>query len=1335
MVRPELGVGAEAEAAAGAGNQLASFVKADCSALLLLTSNMTDATLQKVMRFRSAREVWLELHRLFDGISEDKSYNLCMSFFGFKRNPEDDIATHMSKLKNIWSELSQNLKKDNKELPELLLICKILDTLGEEYTSFKSSWLLVPKAERTVESLTNHLCAFERNLASNSVPDQEVLITSSNARKQNVKNKDRKLKCNYCTKVGHRVKNCQKWIQDGKPPKNNSNPQTGTRNPTTSQTSVVNMTVMFVQNKVCTIEQDNWYVDNGATSHITNRGDLFTTYRHFDETHTVTTANGNILQAKGKGSIVVEANVEGKVLPVTLEDVWHVPGIQKNLFSVLAAHDKNADSKFMSTPEKCSISVNGAVKIVGSRQKYGGLYKLEVKNVIPKKMVANLATETQLYHERFAHQNKRHIRAFVKRELGIELPIDETLCEGCLFGKSHRQKFGTRTRASRPGELMHSDVCGPFPNSITNLRYFVLFRDDYSGYRLIYFMKAKSEVKQKLKEMIAEVHNTGHTIQTLLSDNGGEYDNKDVREILAKHGIKQRLTMPYTPEQNGCCERDNRTLVEAARTIMYSGEGFPQALWAEMLNAVTYVINRTGPSRVENKSPFELWQGKKPNVAHLKIIGSTCYAHIPKQKRKKLSKKAYKGRLVGYDNDDGYRIWAAVENNKYGLIRSRDVVFDEKSLYRADTETAPISQDTKSNELEIRLVSPISRPVFDFGQVVPPNEYIQHEEDDTISVEFGEEGAAEVPIDAVEDPITNESPEDSILSDEAPAEVSDSVIEEPSDNIEQEVEDEFFDTVQEKYDFRSRATLRPPRKFDDYVCNVDSFTEPQSYREAIESPLKEKWDEAMKRELNSLKENGTWTLQTLPKGRSAIPCKWVFKVKRQPDGTIERFKARLVAKGFKQRKGIDYEETYSPVARFATIRSLISVAASEGMYLTQFDVTTAFLYGNLNEELYMQQPEGYTDGSNKVCRLHKSLYGLKQAPRCWNYRFHEVLLTLDFKQSTSDPCLYTKKVGNRKILLTLYVDDGLVAATDKELADEFLISLKRKLKITTKPASFYLGMEIETHKDGTIKINQKAYIAKILERFGMASCNPLSTPIDVSGKVTENELQAENKEEKPFPYRETVGALAYLMVCTRPDIAFAVGVASRKLENPCKADWLKVKRILRYLKGTSTLGVEYRRDVSRGILEGFSDADHGGDVSTGRSTSGVVCRYAGGAISWMSQRQTSVAISTTEAELVAASEGAREIVWLKRILGDLTTLVETPYLSVDNEAAVRLAYNPEFHKRTKHIRIRHFFVREQVTDGNIVVKRVNTADQVADILTKGLAKPSFVRLREALGVS
>lgn len=235
--------------------------------------------------------------------------------------------------------------------------------------------------------------------------------------------------------------------------------------------------------------------------------------------------------------------------------------------------------------------------------------------------------------------------------------MDDDFCHGCVFGKAHRLNFGKRPRATWPGQILHTDVCGPFCESYSNYRYFVLFKNDYSSFRFVYFLKYKSEVHAKLRQVLELIKNSGHRVSELLSDNGGEFDNDEVKEILQARGIRHRLVMPYTPQQNGCSERENRTLVEAARAMRLAHEELSQRLWAELINTAAYALNRTGPSSEEGKSPYEVWYKRKPRIKHLRIIGSEAYVHVPSQQRSKLDSKAVKGILVGYEGDDGYRVF------------------------------------------------------------------------------------------------------------------------------------------------------------------------------------------------------------------------------------------------------------------------------------------------------------------------------------------------------------------------------------------------------------------------------------------------------------------------------------------------------------------------------------------------------------------------------------------------------------------------------------------------------------------------------------------------------
>lgn len=350
----------------------------------------------------------------------------------------------------------------------------------------------------------------------------------------------------------------------------------------------------------------------------------------------------------------------------------------------------------MSSCTEYWLTVDGNIVVYGTRRANGTLYKAHIQAVLSEVHV-NVATGDssilQLYHERFGHQNKRHVQMVIKRELNIDSKLDnDHLCEECVYGKAHRLKFGTRESATCPGELMSADVCGPFDESYRKYRYFVVFKDHYSKLRFIAFLKKKSDVVDALKDMLAKVKNSGHVIKELLSDNGGEFDNEEVRSILRTNGITQRLTAPYTPEQNGAVERDNRTIVEMARTLKYSNPDleYPASMWAELCQTAVYVLNRTGTSSEKGRTPWELWTGKRPRIKHLRVIGSACYVHIPSSKRRKMDKKAVKGYLVGYDGEERYRVYI---KEQHKVILCRDVVFQEKLKNCSECVELPISDN------------------------------------------------------------------------------------------------------------------------------------------------------------------------------------------------------------------------------------------------------------------------------------------------------------------------------------------------------------------------------------------------------------------------------------------------------------------------------------------------------------------------------------------------------------------------------------------------------------------------------------------------------------------
>jgi len=508
--------------------------------------------------------------------------------------------------------------------------------------------------------------------------------------------------------------------------------------------------------------------------------------------------------------------------------------------------------------------------------------------------------------------------------------------------------------------------------------------------------------------------------------------------------------------------------------------------------------------------------------------------------------------------------------------------------------------------------------------------------------------------------------------------------------------------------------------------------EPSSYYEATNGEDAGKWIEAISDELNAHRENNTWVVVPKKANTKQISAKWVFKVKHNADGSVERYKARLVARGFTQQKGIDYTEVFSPVVRMDSIRLLFSICAQYGLKYAQFDITTAFLNGDVKEELYLEPPEGLELPEGHTCRLLRSLYGLKQAPRCWNAKFSEMLKTFNMTQTTSDPCVYVAE-GDEQMFLALYVDDGLIFAENSSSIKRLLDYLTSWFKVKTVESQCFVGIEIVRNaSDGSIFLHQSGYVKRMLEKFNMLEANGSATPLEVGHSLNRHETLACEPLDN-VPYREAVGSLLYCAMGTRPDIAYALSVLSKYCREPRQQHWQAVKRVFRYLKETCNHGLIYRK-VETPDLVCYSDADHAGDHINRRSTTGMITFLTTGPISYRAQQQSVVSLSTTEAEYIAASEAVKDLIWLQRFVEELKVPNLTrAKLLCDNESALKLIKNSEFHHRTKHIEIRFHFVREKYEKGEFELDHVRSKDQKADIFTKALAKDQYRCLRDSIG--
>jgi hypothetical protein len=524
------------------------------------------------------------------------------------------------------------------------------------------------------------------------------------------------------------------------------------------------------------------------------------------------------------------------------------------------------------------------------------------------------------------------------------------------------------------------------------------------------------------------------------------------------------------------------------------------------------------------------------------------------------------------------------------------------------------------------------------------------------------------------------------------------------------------------------STRRQLANFSEHHAYI-SMVEPQKVYEALEDP---DWMEAMHEELNNFKRNKVWTLVERPKEcRNVIGTKWVFKNKQDEHGIVIRNKARLVVQGFSQVEGIDYGETFAPVARLESIRILLAYATHHNFKLQQMDVKSAFLNGPLQELVYVKQPPGFEDPHhpNHVYKLNKALYGLKQAPRAWYEHLRELLVDRGFDVGKIDPTLFTKRVNGELFICQLYVDDIIFGSTNKAFNEKFAkLRMDRFEMSMMGELKFFLGFEIKQLCQGTF-INQAKYIQDMLKRFNMLGANGVGTPMALK---TQLDLDPNGKPVDQKLYRSMIGSLLYLCA-SRPDIMLSVSVCAWYQAAPKESHLVAVKRIFQYLINTLNFGLWYPKDTDFSLC-GYTDSDWAGDRVDRKSTSGA-CHFLGcSLVCWSSKKQNCVSISSTEAEYVAAASCCAQVLWMRQTLRDFGLKYSKVPLLCDNESAIKITYNLVLHGKTKHIEIRNHFIRDHIARGDIELSFIGTKDQLVDIFTKPLDEKRFIELRHELNI-
>ena len=720
-------------------------------------------------------------------------------------------------------------------------------------------------------------------------------------------------------------------------------------------------------------ENKHWWLDSGCSRHMTPSKKEFKNYLQFKTPVNVSLADETIILGYGIGNIQIKLFDGNEFVPVVIKNVLYVPKLQRKLLSITDITDRGSSITFEG--KICTLKLKDKNFLFGRR--YGKLWRLHCQEEECffssvgsfRKKEASMS----LWHQRYGHLSHGNLDVLNRKDMVEGLTFDskvseKSTCEGCIMGKHHRTPFPKQSsRVTRkPLELIHSDVCGPISvPSISGSRYFITFIDDYTQYLVTYMMKNKDEALPKFKEYVAMAETLfGYKVIKVRTDNGGEYVSKVFDDFLKERGTQDEHTVPYSPQQNGTAERSNRTLMEKVRSMLYHSN-LPLRFWAEALATATYVKNRSPTSTLE-ETPYERWNGTKPDVSNLRVFGCKAYAHVPDEKRKKLDKKSQKCIFVGYPKGvKGYKLFNPVTRK---MLVSRDVIFVENVF----------DHSVEKNEEPDELL-----PAICFGF------------DDDETREYRMEIA------------NNDDDDDDHNNDAVHDDDNDDVIHDVDDDDNEGDDDDNEGDEEEDVRQRPRRNAGAPQfygkiashrfgKWEDLdQANVATIgtNDPKSFSDAMAGPNSLNWKSATDAEMASLSKNDTWDLVDLPAGKSVIGSKWVLKTKMNPNGTINKYKGRLVAQGYSQKHGVNYDEVFAPVVKYVSLRTVLAIANQYDMEVHQMDVNSAYLNGDIDAEIYIKQPEGYIDPDNprKVCKLRKSLYGLKQSARCWNEKIDNFL--------------------------------------------------------------------------------------------------------------------------------------------------------------------------------------------------------------------------------------------------------------------------------------------------------------------------------------------------------
>jgi hypothetical protein len=871
-----------------------------------------------------------------------------------------------------------------------------------------------------------------------------------------------------------------------------------------------------------------------------------------------------------------------------LQNVLHVPTITHNLLSVQKfTSDTNTFIEFHPKLFNVKDQVTRRTLLQGPSR--NGLYpfppsvhRLIKRNVFNKRVAsphAFIGTRVSIpvWHSRLGHPAFRLVSRIVSR-FGLPVRSDSSfnknICTACLNSKSKQLSFSpSLSQVSSPLDLIFTDVWGPSPICSHNgHKYYISFLDAHSRYTWLYPMTKKNDafpIFLKFQKYVERFFNA--KIKSVQSDWGGEY--RTISSFFTNCGIVHRVSCPHTHQQNGSIEHKHRHIVETGLALL-SHSSMPLRYWDDAFQTACYLINRLLTQILQNKSPFEKLFNTTPDYSFLKTFGCSCWPNLRPYNSHKLQPRSLECIFLGYSLlHKGYKCLHLPSGRLY---ISRDVIFVENkfpfSTLSIPAASIPPKSPSSHNLAFVQSISP-ARPCIELSPQTWPN---------TASISSQNPNPSRPTLSSTRPishsaqtlpsrPALSSTPTNSQSAQTPPSRPTTSsntqLVTTSASNPETEPSSSTVPAAPKPHPphpmtTRSQNQITKPKTFTDgtiryplpkallAVTDCSTTSEPTCYSSAVKSS---EWRQAMNLEFDALLKNHTWTLVPSHPSQNLIGCKWVFRIKRKADGSIERHKARLVAKGFHQQPGLDYDETFSSVIKPTTVRTVLSLAISSGWLLRQIDIQNAFLHGTLTEQVFMSQPPGYQHPNfpTHVCQLQKAIYGLKQAPRAWFSRLSSRLLALGFHGSRSDSSLFIYNKASIIMYVLIYVDDIILTGSHSTAIDDLLLSLKRDFAVKDLGSlNFFLGIEVLPNAAGVL-LSQQRYILDLLKRTKMTDAKPVSTPM--ASSTTLSAFDGEPFSDQTL-FRSTVGALQYLAL-TRPDIAFSVNKLSQFMHKPTTLHW------------------------------------------------------------------------------------------------------------------------------------------------------------------------------------